>query len=448
MSATYRVLRWKSLARWTTEPTVGDAQKGFVPLSSILVEKKRLGPADLRRDQASPISVHFDGSITPRARVELYKGRMFLAEPGDIVFSKIDVRNGAIGVVPASIGRAVVTPEFPVLAPMLGLADPTFITALARTDEFRRELHAVATGTSGRQRVDPQVLLSVLIPDLALTEQQAIVRKHADAIAAAEEIEAQAASSLAEADRDFAAAIGAGDEVGGQAARMLVTALSALDRWGYEFLPQGPRTPTAHPYPMRPLGQLITDLENGWSPKCLARSAAPSEWGVLKLGAVSFGWFDGEQNKALPPNLLPRPRLEVRPGDLLISRANVTRLVGAAAIATNPRGRLMLCDKIFRAIPKEPAAVDPQYLVRALRTPALRRQIEHRITGTSPSMKNISKAALLKLLIPLPDLPRQRALVDQHAAAQERARGLLERSRVARLRAWAEFQAEAWVMSH
>ena len=53
----------------------------------------------------------FDGSVEPRAPVRLgyVKGRPFRVHPGDVVFSKIDVRNGAIGLAPDGFESICVT---------------------------------------------------------------------------------------------------------------------------------------------------------------------------------------------------------------------------------------------------------------------------------------------------------------------------------------------------
>ena len=68
-----------------------------------------------------------------------------------------------------------------------------------------------------------------------------------------------------------------------------------LNRWSHEaILRQINERGAAHtsPYPTVQLRDVIADLENGWSPRCHDRPAEPNEWGVLKLGAVSFGVFN------------------------------------------------------------------------------------------------------------------------------------------------------------
>ena len=192
------------------------------------------------------------------------------------------------------------------------------------------------------------------------------------------------------------------------------------------------------------LGDVIADLENGWSPNCLSRPAEPGEWGVLKLGAVSFGLFNEMENKALPKHLKPRPELEVKTGQILISRANVTRLVGAISMIAVTRDKLMLCDKIFRVVPLDPAPVDPVFLTEVLRLPDLRRQIESKLTGTSPTMKNISKPALLGLTFPLPPVTEQQKMVQ--ALTDARASGVQKREDAAKARAkaWSDFETAVY----
>ena len=73
-----------------------------------------------------PITIHLDGSMSRRKRGMAYKGAMFTALAGDVVFSKIDARNGAIGVIPPDLAPAVFTPEFPVFVPKPERLDGTF----------------------------------------------------------------------------------------------------------------------------------------------------------------------------------------------------------------------------------------------------------------------------------------------------------------------------------
>lgn len=164
----------------------------------------------------------------------------------------------------------------------------------------------------------------------------------------------------------------------------------------------------------------------------------------MKLSAASFGIFNPDENKALPAHLKPHPHLELTSGQLLLSRANITRLVGATARIGETRPKLMLCDKIFRVVPREPAPVDIVFLTEILRISDVRRQSEANLTGTSPTMKNISKPALMGLTFPLLPKNEQVAMTTALADARAKAADLREQARWARDQAWIDFEAAVY----
>lgn len=112
-----------------------------------------------------------------------------------------------------------------------------------------------------------------------------------------------------------------------------------------------------------------------------------------------------------------------------MSRANILRLVGACALVETTRTQLMLCDKIFRVCFRQDSPIDPAFLAEVMKTPFVRRQIERDATGTSPTMKNISKPALLALRFPLPPLDTQHSIVEKVAQARAEAGSLREAAR-------------------
>jgi type I restriction enzyme S subunit len=167
-----------------------------------------------------------------------------------------------------------------------------------------------------------------------------------------------------------------------------------------------------------PLSEYVEFIENGKSPATDGRQASADEWGVLKVGAVSFGVFDDRENKALPISYVVPPSLEVRLGDFIMSRANTVELVGACALVRKTRPKLMLSDKTFRFVFREPLKVLPEYIGQVLKSPPLREQIERGATGTSPTMKNISKEKVLALRLPPFALRDQGRIVAELAALQ------------------------------
>ena len=372
---------------------------------------------------------------------------MFAAYPGDLVFSKIDARNGAIGVLQEAITSAVVTSEFPVFVPTPERLDGQFVKLVLRTGSFLAALHTKASGTSGRKRITPDAFAGLRVPLLPLNKQRALVARHRVGMDRAAELERQADETEMQAIAAFEASLGFTPLPPSSDRPVFVASFKDLDRWSHEGAlrrtVEGDASQTS-PYPTVQLRDVIADLENGWSPKCHDQPAEDDEWGVLKLGAVSFGVFNPRENKALPKHLKPRPRLEVTSGQLLISRANITRLVGATVLIEKTRPKLMLCDKIFRAVPFRPAPVDMMFLAKVLRISDVRRQIEANVTGTSPTMKNISKPALMGLTFPLPPKDAQVAMATALTGAHANAANLREQARNVRARAWADFEATVY----
>ena len=97
------------------------------------------------------------------------------------------------------------------------------------------------------------------------------------------------------------------------------------------------------------LGDVIGRFEAGRNLQAQGRPAAGSEYGVLKISAVSWGRFEPTSNKALRIGDKPLPHETVKAGDLLISRANTSELVGAPVLVEADFPNLMLPDKILRS---------------------------------------------------------------------------------------------------
>ena len=118
---------------------------------------------------------------------------------------------------------------------------------------------------------------------------------------------------------------------------------------------------------------------------------------VLNTGAVSYDKFKNDY-KYLPSNYVPDENNKVRTGNVLISRMNTQELVGATAYVWEVPENTYLPDRLWRANLKE--NVNSIFLWQVLIHPLLKLQIQRVSSGTSGSMKNISKSNFLKLKVP------------------------------------------------
>lgn len=158
------------------------------------------------------------------------------------------------------------------------------------------------------------------------------------------------------------------------------------------------------------LGELALSSDSGWSPSCLPTVRTDdSQWAVLKVSAVTWGSFRSQEHKLLGPDLEPRPAIEVHDGDFLMSRANTSELVGRSVVVREPPPRLMLSDKIVRLKFADQATAEYVNLVNA--SSATRAYYASVSSGTSASMRNITRGQILSLAVPLPPLAEQARIV-------------------------------------
>jgi type I restriction enzyme S subunit len=155
---------------------------------------------------------------------------------------------------------------------------------------------------------------------------------------------------------------------------------------------------------------VIDRLEGG---KNVLPSESPSDHRILKVSAVTYGEYRPEESKWLPADFIPPDSYIVRSGDLLISRANTVDLIGATAYVWDTPARMVLPDKIWRFVWRDRAPIDSLYVFHMTRHKDFQRMIGSRASGTSGSMKNISKPKLLGLTIPLPPLPMQQEFAER-----------------------------------
>ncbi|AKB75314.1 Type I restriction-modification system, specificity subunit S [Methanosarcina lacustris Z-7289] len=155
-------------------------------------------------------------------------------------------------------------------------------------------------------------------------------------------------------------------------------------------------------------GKIAPHIEAGWSPMCEKRPKEGEEWGVLKISAVSWDVFNPSENKALPSNLNPRPEYEVKPNDFLMSRANTSELVGKSVIVEDTIPKLMISDKVLRLFFSSYSFKKYYNIFNNSQT--ARFYYAKEASGTSSSMKNISREVIYNMPVPLPPLEEQKRI--------------------------------------
>ncbi len=117
-----------------------------------------------------------DGSQTAAKTLSLIR-------EGDLIINKIWVRHGSIGVVPKEMDGCAGSSEFPTFELDCDRVEPRWLHWLTKTRSFWQKCDALSQGTSGKNRIRPDLFLTIEVPLPPLNEQRRIVA-HIEELAA------------------------------------------------------------------------------------------------------------------------------------------------------------------------------------------------------------------------------------------------------------------------
>ncbi|HEY9898246.1 MAG TPA: hypothetical protein V6D00_03610 [Pantanalinema sp.] len=320
---------------------------------------------------------------------------------GDITIAKITpcYENGKGALMQGLVnGIGFGTTELIVVRPNPELASGAFLHYLFNSSEFRKLGEGQMYGAGGQKRIPDTFVRDFKAALPPLVEQGAIVdfldRETAkiDVLVAEQQRLVELLEEKRQAVISHAVTKGLNSE-------------AAMNDSGIKWLGEVP----AH-WKVVCVRRIIERFEQGWSPDCLGFSAEEGSWGVLKSGCVNWGVFNENENKALPESLEPIPALEVRAGDVLMSRASGSpELIGSVAYVYSTRPALMLSDKIFRLHPSP--SINPEYLVAVFNSTCVRAQIVSSISGAEGLANNLSQASIKSFYLVLPPRDEQAAII-------------------------------------
>lgn len=159
------------------------------------------------------------------------------------------------------------------------------------------------------------------------------------------------------------------------------------------------------------LNDIILSLDAGVSVNSENRDKNHDEKGILKTSAVTTRIFNPKEHKTILPHEVVRAKISPKKGNIIVSRMNTKELVGASSYIDRDYEELFLPDRLWQAMLDE-SKVLSIWLSFVLTSPIMRNRISEIATGTSGSMKNISKKAFLELKIALPNKVEQEKIAD------------------------------------
>lgn len=372
------------------------------------------------------VTLHFTGEMHHRDRsgTKSVKGRLWWAKPGEVIYSKIDVRNGAIGVIPDELGPVAVTSEYPVYHVKADVADASYIKLLFRTNYFRRRINSLISGASGRKRVQPGDLEALSVPLPLLREQRAIVAAFERAKSTAAALRAKADELDAAVEADFLKALGLTPPVARTLPKVLAVQWSDAERWSVLFhqiaaiavdLDSGKYTP-------QPLGELLTLVQYGSSQKA-DRSGRGTP--IIRMNNIVDGVFDLSDLKFVQLSKAETESLLLERDDILINRTNSKELVGKCAVF-EAEGAFVFASYLIR-LRADGDRADPAFLAYVINGSIGRGQIDQ-VSRQIGGQANINTEEIRALRIPCPGPDVQQSLMKPVLAARTRAASLREQA--------------------
>jgi type I restriction enzyme S subunit len=168
-----------------------------------------------------------------------------------------------------------------------------------------------------------------------------------------------------------------------------------------------------------PLGELIGHIDSGWSPNCAAEPADYGDWAVLKTTAVVWDGYCPSENKKLLADSTPIESIEVRRGDILITRKGPVDRVGVAVHVADTPPALMFPDTVFRTRIVDHRRVASDFMALAMGSPRVQRYWWQRKVGLADAQVNLNHGILRATPIALPSMREQQFICERIGAVTE-----------------------------
>lgn len=440
-------VRFKDLRLWSVGSFVRVGwrwpEEYIQPLSAALCRRvEEVDRGQHSNEDLQLVTLHFNGTIEPRDHEGLkdFKGRLFLAFAGDVVYSRIDVRNGAIGIVPPQMPRVAVSSEYPVYQVSSNVALPSYIKLLFRTSYFRRTINSMISGASGRKRVQPEQIEAIKVPLPPLAIQRLIVERWEKAQKEIAEAQRRVERLRTEIDAHFFRDLGLTPPKDVARAKCFGVWWKDFRRWSvsYNQAARAGADLSQGKYPIVELGSVLELVQYGTSEKANSKGEGVP---ILRMNNIVDGVLDTKDLKYIDLPEKERARLLLRDGDILFNRTNSKELVGKCAVF-HEEGEYVFASYLIR-LRAATAKVLPDFLTFAVNSPIGRTQIDalsRQIIGQA----NINTDELRSLQIPLPPLMAQHAIMQR--VEEGRAAIAREREKARRLATAVEREIEEMIL--
>lgn len=411
-----------------------------LPLSDVVIPRHEPVRVTGALGDWQAITIKFSGEVLPRERAEAFKGAMFAAYPGDLAFSKIDARNGAVGLIPSSIPKAVVTSEYPVFTPRADKLRPAYLHHLLRADHFKTDLQRKASGTSGRKRVTPEGFLSLEIPVPSLDEQDALITAYADALTRAAQLEQEAETIERAGWQAFETALGVAPPPPLPDRPVFVARFKAVEQWSHEGVLRSTLGNLGVQVATCPIVELGTVAAVSYGlQKSPANRPGTHARPYLRVANVQRGRLVLDEIKTINVPDVDMGALRLEVGDILFVEGNGSRAeLGRVALWNGEISDCVHQNHIIKARPVLSRLL-PEFAMAWFNSEAGRDHF-FKSGKTTSGLGTINSTVIRTAPIPLPSIDVQRELISGITSAGAQVQQKRTEAATLRQSAWAAFE--------
>lgn len=401
------------------------------PIGRVLIRKK----AEVNKKgglSEIPIikKISFGGEITLTEVDERkkYKGRLFWANKGDLIYSKIRVKQGSMAIVPDSIETIAVSNEYPVYQINSEVINSTYLALVLKSRAFLNLLEGLSHGGSTKTRIPPERFETQKIPIPSLPTQEFIVKQWR---LAQEEIKAaynRVEQCKMEIEAAFFYDLGFEFPEIKERPKVLAVLWNDFRRWSvsYNQAAQCGADITQGHYPVVALDSILEVVQYGTSKKA---NSTGDGIPVIRMNNIVEGSLDLSKLKHVKLTEKERDSLLLKDGDILFNRTNSKELVGKCAVFHGEE-EYVFASYLIR-VKVDTGQANPDFVAYAINSRMGRQQIDalsRQIIGQA----NVNSEELRELSIPLPlpdiqdkiigrveegqlEIARERAIAEQKA---------------------------------
>ncbi|MDR1882187.1 MAG: restriction endonuclease subunit S [Prevotella sp.] len=367
--------------------------------------------------------------------------KQYIISEGQFLLSRIDARNGAFGIVPKELDRAVVTNDFPAFDINSMLVNPDFLPLITTTKQFIRFAQSCSSGTTNRQRMDINKFLVQKIPLPSLAEQQRMIDNYNAAIHQAKTKEQQAKALEEEIENYLCEALGIENkEKEVQTGKLHFVKFSFIQEWGIERV-LGNNKYLSSKYNVQSFAKdskLSTAVFRGKSPKYSRQSKNViinqkcNRWNEIDLKhakTVDTEWLNSVDKSQF-----------TKEGDILINSTG-EGTIGRASTVTRAYSNL-LCDSHILLLRVNKNLICPDFFTFIFNSFYGQQQVNSLKTAQSTNQTELGIDNLKNVLFPVPLLSVQKEIVNRIQIMQKQIKNLRQSAEENRRKAITEFEKE------